>query len=68
MDTTRAKCDLGWVPHFTALEALRDTLRPGAARGPENIVLRALRPQHRPPPGTPRFPRAGYDAQSLPPV
>jgi nucleoside-diphosphate-sugar epimerase len=28
MDTTRAKRDLGWVPRFTALEALRDTLRP----------------------------------------
>jgi nucleoside-diphosphate-sugar epimerase len=32
MDTTRAKRDLGWVPRFTALEALRDTLRPGASR------------------------------------
>jgi len=32
MDTTRAKRDLGWVPRYTALEALRDTLRPGAAR------------------------------------
>jgi nucleoside-diphosphate-sugar epimerase len=32
MDTTRAKRDLGWVPRFTALEALRDTLRPGPAR------------------------------------
>ena len=29
MDTTRAKRDLGWAPRFTALEALRDTLRPG---------------------------------------
>ena len=28
MDTTRAKQELGWVPRFTALEALRDTLRP----------------------------------------
>jgi nucleoside-diphosphate-sugar epimerase len=27
MDTTRAKQELGWVPCFTALEALRDTLR-----------------------------------------
>jgi nucleoside-diphosphate-sugar epimerase len=27
MDTTRAKAELGWVPEFTALEALRDTLR-----------------------------------------
>jgi nucleoside-diphosphate-sugar epimerase len=27
MDTTRAKQELGWVPRFTALEALRDTLR-----------------------------------------
>jgi nucleoside-diphosphate-sugar epimerase len=26
MDTTRAKQELGWVPRFTALEALRDTL------------------------------------------
>ena len=32
MDTTRAKRELGWVPRYTALEALRDTLRPGAAR------------------------------------
>ena len=32
MDTTRAKRDLGWAPRFTALEALRDTLRPGAIR------------------------------------
>ena len=28
MDTTRAKQELGWVPRYTALEALRDTLRP----------------------------------------
>ena len=28
MDTTRAKHELGWAPRFTALEALRDTLRP----------------------------------------
>ena len=27
MDTTRAKQELGWAPRFTALEALRDTLR-----------------------------------------
>ena len=27
MDTTRAKQELGWVPRFTALGALRDTLR-----------------------------------------
>ena len=27
VDTTRAKEELGWVPRFTALEALRDTLR-----------------------------------------
>jgi nucleoside-diphosphate-sugar epimerase len=26
MDTTRAKAELGWVPEFTALETLRDTL------------------------------------------
>ena len=32
VDTTRAKKDLGWAPRFTALEALRDTLRPGATR------------------------------------
>jgi nucleoside-diphosphate-sugar epimerase len=29
MDTTRAQRDLRWVPRFTALEALRDTIRPG---------------------------------------
>ncbi len=28
MDTARAKQELGWVPRFTALEALRDTLQP----------------------------------------
>jgi nucleoside-diphosphate-sugar epimerase len=27
MDTTRAKAELGWVPEFTALETLRETLR-----------------------------------------
>ncbi len=27
MDTTRARRDLGWEPRFTAIEALRDTLR-----------------------------------------
>ena len=27
MDTTRAKEELGWVPEFTALETLRETLR-----------------------------------------
>ena len=32
MDTTRAKRELGWAPRFTALEALRDTLRPGRGR------------------------------------
>jgi nucleoside-diphosphate-sugar epimerase len=30
MDTTRAKQELGWVPRFTALEALRDTLGRGS--------------------------------------
>ena len=29
MDATRAKKELGWVPRFTALEALRDTVRRG---------------------------------------
>ena len=33
MDTSKAKRDLGWVPRFTALEALRDTLRRGLAQG-----------------------------------
>ena len=32
MDTTKAKRDLGWAPRFTALEALRDTIRSGPAR------------------------------------
>jgi len=32
MDTTKAKRDLGWTPRFTALEALRDTIRSGPAR------------------------------------
>ncbi len=34
MDTTRAKQELGWIPRFTALEALRDTLRRGPQVGP----------------------------------
>jgi nucleoside-diphosphate-sugar epimerase len=34
MDTTRAKQELGWVPRFTALEALRDTLRRDRSRTP----------------------------------
>ena len=29
-DIARAKRDLGWAPRFTALETLRDTLRPGS--------------------------------------
>jgi nucleoside-diphosphate-sugar epimerase len=29
MDTARAKKELGWAPRFTALEALRDTVRRG---------------------------------------
>jgi nucleoside-diphosphate-sugar epimerase len=33
MDTTRAKQELGWAPRFTALEALRDTLRPPGRTG-----------------------------------
>jgi len=28
MDTTKAKQELGWAPRFTAVEALRDMLRP----------------------------------------
>ena len=35
MDTTRAKQELGWAPRFTALGALRDTLRPGPRSGGE---------------------------------
>jgi nucleoside-diphosphate-sugar epimerase len=31
MDTTKAKQILGWTPRFTALQALRDTLRPRPA-------------------------------------
>jgi nucleoside-diphosphate-sugar epimerase len=34
MDTTRATRELGWAPRFTALEALRDTLRRGLQPGP----------------------------------
>ena len=29
MDTTRARKELGWTPRFTALQALRDTVRQG---------------------------------------
>ena len=32
MDTTRARRDLGWRPRYTALETLRDTLRPAPPR------------------------------------
>jgi nucleoside-diphosphate-sugar epimerase len=28
MDTAKARRDLGWRPEYSALEALRDTLRP----------------------------------------
>ncbi len=34
MDTTRAKTELGWAPEFTALETLRDTLRPYRRQAP----------------------------------
>ncbi len=34
MDTTRAKQQLSWAPRFTALEALRDTLRRRPPPGP----------------------------------
>ncbi len=34
MDTTRAKTELGWVPRFTALETLQDTLKRGLQPGP----------------------------------
>ena len=34
MDTTRAKKELGWSPRITALQALRDTLRPGRRPDP----------------------------------
>ena len=34
MDTTRAKRELDWAPRFTALEALRDTLRRKEEPGP----------------------------------
>ncbi len=33
VDSTRAKTDLGWVPRYTALEALRDTVRRGQGAG-----------------------------------
>jgi nucleoside-diphosphate-sugar epimerase len=33
MDTTKAKRELGWKPRYTGLEALRDTLGRGRARG-----------------------------------
>ncbi len=34
VDTTRARKELGWTPRFTALEALRDTVRRGFQPGP----------------------------------
>jgi nucleoside-diphosphate-sugar epimerase len=34
VNTTRAKKELGWAPCFTALEALRDTVRQGPPRPP----------------------------------
>ena len=33
IDSSRAKKELGWAPRFTALEALRDTVRRGAGSG-----------------------------------
>ncbi len=40
MDTTRAKRELGWVPRFTALETLRDTLR-GSGGAPQRAAAAA---------------------------
>jgi nucleoside-diphosphate-sugar epimerase len=34
IDTTRAREELGWSPRFTALEALRDTVRRGPRSAP----------------------------------
>ncbi|HEY7484892.1 MAG TPA: NAD-dependent epimerase/dehydratase family protein [Streptosporangiaceae bacterium] len=45
MDTTRAKRELGWAPRFTALEALRDTVRWGIRAGPCPIVRPSSRPE-----------------------
>ena len=51
MDTTRAKQELGWAPRFTALEALRDTLRP--------------QPQPQPDPHPPVRSRSGRDGDEV---
>ncbi len=40
VDTTRARKELGWTPRFTALEALRDTVRRGFQPGPRQFVNR----------------------------
>ena len=44
VDTTRARKELGWTPRFTALEALRDTVRAGISTGPRQFVNRTARP------------------------
>jgi nucleoside-diphosphate-sugar epimerase len=36
MDTTKAKRELGWLPEYTGLEALRDTLPPREREPPES--------------------------------
>ena len=40
MDTSRAKQELGWVPRYTALETLRDTLRQYRQRASASSALR----------------------------
>jgi nucleoside-diphosphate-sugar epimerase len=41
MDATRAKKELGWVPRYTALETLRDTLRQYRQRASASVAPRA---------------------------
>ena len=41
MDATRAKNELGWVPRYTALETLRDTLRQYRQRASASVTPRA---------------------------
>jgi nucleoside-diphosphate-sugar epimerase len=40
MDTSRAKNELGWVPRYTALETLRDTVRRYRQRASASVTSR----------------------------
>lgn len=60
MDTTRAKKELGWVPGFTAIDALRDTLRRYRGQAPR------LGPRGQAPPGRSLLGRTAGSARRRP--